>query len=250
MTKKSIGHTLLLLSIALLSACSNNSKEKTVQLKTTSDIVTVINIMKPTETDKKTVLSLLKSGIDETMSKQEGYISSNVHSSLDNNYIINYSQWKNIDALTVAADFVNSGGAPKMVEAFTKGKADFHPFKLVSQYQVNTQESVTIDAKNKLLTIINILTPKEGVSKEEIISQLNDALENELTTQAGFVSSTVHQSLDNNLIINYSQWKDMNSLQEMVKRLKTGKAPKLGKAFSMTTPDFHPFTIVSSHFKQ
>jgi len=251
MKKNLIAYTLFVLSLVLLNACSNNNtKEKIVQLDTSSKIVTVINIMKPTDIDKSTVLSLLKSGIDETMSKQEGYISSNVHSSIDNNYVINYSQWESIDDLAVASDLVNSGVVPKMVEAFTKGKADFHPFTLVSQFQVDKQKNVTIDSQNKLLTIINILTPNEGISKEEVVNQLNDALENELMTQSGFVSSTVHQSLDNNLVINYTQWKDMNSLQEMVKRVQSGNAPKLAKVFSMATPDFHPFNIVSSHFKQ
>ena len=211
--------------------------------------MTVINVLKPDDAEKSSVLTLLKEGIDETMKKQKGFISSHVHASLDNPYIINYSQWKSMQDLAHAGELVNSGGAPKMAEAFGKSNADFHPFKLVSQYRSNPKKDVLIDALNHHLTIINILTPKEGTSSEQLIAQLNKALGEELLSQAGFISSTVHQSLDNNLVINYTQWKDEASLQTMVKRLQAGNAPELAQAFSMATPDFHPFSIASSHFK-
>jgi hypothetical protein len=137
-----------------------------------------------------------------------------------------------------------------MVEAFTKGKADYHPFNLVGQYTSVPNSKVSIDKEGKLLTIINILTPKDGTSKEELISLMKDAVSQEVKTQIGFVSSTLLQSMDNNYIINYAQWKDEVSLQGMVTRLQSGNAPKLAEAFSMSTPDFHPFKINSSHFKK
>ncbi len=56
--------------------------------------------------------------------------------------------------------------------------------------------------------------------------------------------------MDNDYVINYSQWKDQASLQAMVERLKSGNAPKLGAAFSASIPDFHPFKINSTHFKK
>jgi len=247
-----IHKTLLgLLSIGLLSACSSNSiKEQTVELDTKAKLLTVINIMKPSKSDKNEVLSLLKEGINKTMIHQEGYISSSVHTSLDNNYVINYSQWQTMNDLANAGKLVNEGGAPQMVEAFTKGKADYHPVKLVHQYNATPNTPVRIDKEGSLLTIINILIPKAGTSKEELTALLNDAVGDEVLTQAGFISSTILQSMDNNYVINYSQWKNQASLEAMVARLQAGNAPKLAEAFSMSTPDFHPFSIVSSHFKK
>lgn len=250
MTK--IRKTLLtLLSIGLLSACSGNSiKEKTVQLDTKAELLTVINIMKPSAADKESVLSLLKAGINETMIYQEGYISSSVHTSLDNNYVINYSQWGSMDDLAAASELVSSGHTPKMVEAFTKGKADYNPFKLAAQFTPSQNTKVTIDKEGKLLTIINILTPKDGTSKEELTLLLKNGVADDVLNQPGFISSTILESMNNNYVVNYSQWKDGASLQAMVARLQSGKAPKLAKAFSMSTPDYHPFSIASSHFKK
>ncbi len=242
---------LSLLCVGFLSACSSNSiKEQTVALDTKAELLTVINIMKPSAADKESVLSLLKNGIDKTMVYQEGYISSSIHASLDNAYVINYSQWQNMENLAAAGALVNSGKAPQMVEAFTKGKADYHPFNLVAQYTSTSNTKVTIDKEGKVLTIINILTPKDGTSKEELVALLKDALSQEVQTQSGFISSTILQSMDNNYVINYTQWKDQTSLQGMVSRLQSGNAPKLAEAFSMATPDFHPFKVNSSHFKK
>ncbi|HBS11738.1 MAG TPA: hypothetical protein DEO36_04230, partial [Flavobacteriaceae bacterium] len=94
--KKSNLLVLLLLVIIGMSSCKKDEEEtivveKKVALITNPNLLTVINIMTPNTSDKINVLTLLKEGIDETMSKQQGYISSNVHSSMDNEYIINYS---------------------------------------------------------------------------------------------------------------------------------------------------------------
>ena len=242
---------LALLSLGLLSACSSNSiKEQTVQLDTKAEILTVVNIMKPKQEDKKIVLALLKEGIDSKMTKLNGYISSSVHASLDNDYVINYSQWESMDHLAVAADLVASGGAPKMVEAFTKGNADYHPMKLVGQYKKDPSKKIYIDREGKVLTIINILKPKVGTTKQALVALLKDALQNELLTQDGYISSTILESMDNDYVINYSQWKNQASLEAMVERLQSGNAPKLGLVFSSSSPDFHPFKINSTHFKK
>jgi len=241
---------ILVLILGMLNACSNSIPIKTIALDKKEKILTVINIMKPKQTDKNTVLRLLKEGINETMISQNGYISSNIHSSLDNNYIINYSQWKSIGDLTVAAELVNSGATPKMVKAFNLGKADYHPVKLVAQYKQNKNRQIVIDSNNDLLTVIDIMTPKAGIKKEDLILLLKDTLSTELLTQDGYISSTLLVSMDNSYVINYSQWKNKASFYTMIKHLKEGSYPKLAKVFSNAMSDFHPFLIASKHLKK
>ena len=249
--KKSNVLVLLLLVIIGISSCKKDETivvEKKVALITNPNLLTVINIMKPSAEDKSNVLILLKEGIDETMSKQQGYISSNVHSSMDNGYIINYSQWETDEDLQSAGELVGSGGAPKMAQAFSLSSPDYHPFQVTAQYKSDSNNRITIDYKNEILTIINVLKPIDGVSQSELAQLLKIALADELVTQPGFISSTVHESMDNEYVVNYSQWKNQKALDIMVERLQSGDAPKLGQAFSNATPDFHPFTIVSNHF--
>jgi len=251
--KKSNLLVLLLVVIIGMSSCKKDEEEtivveKKVELVTNPNLLTVINIMTPNSDDKNNVLTLLKEGIDETMSKQQGYISSNVHSSKDNEYIINYSQWETGEDLQFAGELVGSGGAPKMAQAFSLSSPDYHPFQVTAQYKSDNNEKVYIDYKNEILTIVNVLKPINGVSQEELAQLLKTALADELVTQSGFISSTVHESMDNDYVVNYSQWTNQEALNAMVERLQSGNAPKLRLAFSNATPDFHPFTIVSSHF--
>jgi len=251
--KKSNLLVLLLLVIIGMSSCKKDEEEtivveKKVALITNPNLLTVINIMTPNTSDKINVLTLLKEGIDETMSKQQGYISSNVHSSMDNEYIINYSQWETGEDLQSAGELVGSGGAPKMAQAFSLSSPDYHPFQVTAQYKSDNNKKVYIDYKNEILTIVNVLKPIDGVSQTELTQLLKTALADELVTQAGFISSTVHESMDNDYVVNYSQWTNQAALNTMVERLQSGNAPKLGLAFSNATPGFHPFTIVSSHF--
>lgn len=249
----------LLITMIGFSSCKKEEKKdpidneiipsiQKVELFTDVDFLTVINIMEPTSEEKEHVLTLLQEGINETMITRNGYISSNVHSSADNDYIINYSQWETGEDLQLAADLIGSGNAPKMAEAFSLSNPDFHPFQVTAQFRSNNTEKVYIDYQNEILTIINILKPIDGVSQDQLSELLKTALQDELVTQPGFISSTVHESLDNDYVVNYSQWVDADALNVMVERLQSGNAPKLGLAFSNATPDFHPFTINSSHF--
>ena len=245
--KKKIIVALSLVSLGFLTAC-NSTTQKRVELLENNKVLTVINILKPDATEKSRVLNLLKEGIDETMTKQKGYISSNVHSSADNNYIVNYSQWKSMEDLGEAGTLVGAGGAPKMAEAFTLSSADYHPVMLVAQYKSDVDKKIFIDTKAEVLTLINVLVPHEGTSKEALVEMMKDALGSELVVQEGYIGSTVHLSMDNNYVINYTQWKNQKALEGFVAQMQAGNAPKMAAVFAAADADFHPYTVVSSHF--
>lgn len=243
----------LILLVGLLSILSCKKEEQPILTKqevvldTATQLFTVINVLKPDSLNKDQVISLLKNGLNNTMRKQKGFVSSQLHASLDNHYIINYTQWESGEDLQAAGALVGSGGAPNMAAAFSKGNPDYHPYKLIGQY-TSEAKPVIIDEEGSLLTIVNILIPKDGVSKTTLGNMLKEALADELVSQSGFISSTIHESIDNNFIINYSQWVDGAALNKMVTRLQSGNAPKLGAAFGASTPDFHPFSIVGSYY--
>ena len=238
-----------LAALLLLSACHSDqvAPAQTVALKPQNEFLTVINWMKPDAADQQKVVDLLDAGLEQTMKQQPGFVSASVHQSLDNGYVINYAVWENEAALQAAASLVNGGEAPNMAEAFGLSQPDYHPYALTAQYK--TSENLpTIDAKGEWLTIINVLQPANGVTQQELATLLKEALQEEILVQDGFISATIHESLDNNYIINYAQWRDQAALDAMVARLQSGGAPKLGTAFSQAQPDFHPFTVVQHYF--
>ncbi|WP_216825409.1 antibiotic biosynthesis monooxygenase [Kiloniella sp. EL199] len=111
----------------------------------------------------------------------------------------------------------------------------------------NAQDVKTkIDPETDILTMINILTPVDG-DQEALITQLELALQKTMIHEPGFISGNVHRSLDSKHVVNYAQWQDKASLEAFIVKLQAGDAPEMAKVFTMATPDFHPYTIVSSH---
>ena len=92
------------------------------------DRLTMINILRPSEADQDEVVRLLRSGLEEVMSKQPGFIDASVHRSADNEYVVVYAHWDDIESLRAAGAVVMSGGAPDMANAYRLGQADYHPY--------------------------------------------------------------------------------------------------------------------------
>lgn len=105
-------------------------------------------------------------------------------------------------------------------------------------------DDATIAPEAPILTMINVLTP--GVDGQDaLVAQLQLALEGTLSKTPGFISGSVHRSLDSNHVVNYAQWSDQASLEAFVARLQSGDAPAMAAVFAMATPDFHPYSVVS-----
>ncbi len=241
------------LVLLVFTQCKNEDESSSetvneVELVMTPNLLTIVNILRPETSDENNVLTLLSQGIDETVSKQSGFISSSLHRSLDNDYIINYARWRSGEDLQATVDLINSGGIPKMAEAFSLGNPDFHPFQVTAQFK-SSNTRVLLDTEGQILTIINILQPLEGVTQAQLAHLLKNGIEQDVLPQEGFISSTIHESLDNDYVINYAQWESEAALNAFVEKLQSGNAPAMGEAFSSASVDFHPYTITNSYFK-
>ena len=106
--------------------------------------------------------------------------------------------------------------------------------------------ATTITPNASVLTMINVLTPNDG-NQEALVAQLQRALQSTLVHQPGFISGNVHKSLNSMHVVNYAQWKDQASLEAFVAKLEAGKAPEMARVFTMATPDYHPYKVVSVH---
>lgn len=103
-----------------------------------------------------------------------------------------------------------------------------------------------INAESQILTMVNVLTPPEG-QQTQLVAQLQKAMQNELINQPGFISASIHNSLNSGHVVNYAQWKDQQSLEAFVVKLQAGKAPEMAKVFTMAKPDYHPYGVASIH---
>ena len=63
-------------------------------------LVTLINVFTVDPKDQERLVKLWQEGTDEVMRQLPGFISANVHRSLDGTQVINYAQWESVDAFT------------------------------------------------------------------------------------------------------------------------------------------------------
>lgn len=114
--------------------------------------------------------------------------------------------------------------------------------------QKKTQQ-VLLTPYPDLLTVINVMKP-DSAEQRNVINLLSKGIKQTITKQDGFVSASIHQSLDNSYVVNYAQWENQESLDATVALVNSGALPVLGKVFSSSNPDFHPYSVVSIYFGQ
>ena len=90
----------------------------------------------------------------------------------------------------------------------------------------------TISKESKLLTLINIFTV-EPATQRELVDLLIRATETSVRHITGFVSATLHRSLDGTKVAMYAQWRSAEDYQAM--RRDPAPLPFLEEALSIAT---------------
>ncbi len=111
-------------------------------------------------------------------------------------------------------------------------------------YTKRKDHNAIINADKELLTVINVITPKEG-QQGQIVASLQKGMTQTMRHQPGFISANIHKSLDSEHVIVYAQWKDAAALEAAVQLIQAGKAPNMLQVFSNSTPDYHPYDVIS-----
>jgi len=63
-----------------------------------SKVTTLINVFTVEPNNQQRLVDLLIEATEKVMSQQEGFISANIHKSLDGTKVVNYAQWKSKEA--------------------------------------------------------------------------------------------------------------------------------------------------------
>ena len=88
----------------------------------------------------------------------------------------------------------------------------------------------TISKHNKYLTLINVFTV-EPVNQQKLVDLLTLATESTVQNITGFISSSLHRSLDGTKVTMYAQWRSMEEYQKM--RSNPNTSPYLGQALEI-----------------
>jgi len=88
----------------------------------------------------------------------------------------------------------------------------------------------TISKGNELLTLINVFTV-EPVNQQELVELLSQATQASVRYVKGFVSASLHRSLDGAKVVMYAQWRSVEDYHAM--RSNPTASPYMQKALTL-----------------
>lgn len=83
--------------VPIETSLANGSEEKLTTISKTADVVTLINVFVVEPENQQLLVDLLVEATEDTMCKLSGFVSANIHKSLDGTKVINYAQWRSVE---------------------------------------------------------------------------------------------------------------------------------------------------------
>jgi len=80
--------------------------------------------------------------------------------------------------------------------------------------------TATIDPKAERLTLINVYDV-EPEKQAELAKALASATESSIRHQPGFISVSIHSSVDGKKVVNYAQWASKEHFEDFMKKPET-----------------------------
>ncbi len=130
----------------------------------------------------------------EAYARADGFISSSLHRSLDGARVTTYTQWR-----TPAAAHANQPGA--------------FAYEVVHVQKASAADP-TIVAGATPITLVVVMTCEPGEQAELLAYLIETAIEH--SANPGFVSCTIHRSIDGTRVAEYIQWADRAVLGAML----------------------------------
>lgn len=101
----------------------------------------------------------------------------------------------------------------------------------------------TINKQDKLLTLINIFTVNPA-NQQQLIDLLRKATDGSVRKIKGFVSASLHRSIDGTKVTMYAQWKSVEDYQNM--RSNSTASPFLEQALKIATFEMGMYEVVDT----
>lgn len=125
MKRQILATGLILMSLAATA-------EETAQITPNSNVLTMINVWTPAVGQQAEFIAMLEKALSGELIKQPGFVSGNIHRSLDSDHVVMYAQWSDQAALEAFVAKLQSGGAPEMTAVFEAALPDYHPYQVTA----------------------------------------------------------------------------------------------------------------------
>jgi len=110
-------------------------------------------------------------------------------------------------------------------------------------YNFNNKNMTIITKEANFLTLINVFTV-EPINQQNLIDLLSMATESSVRKVKGFISSSLHRSIDGTKVTMYAQWKSIEDYQNM--RKNTTASPYLEEALKIAKFDPGMYEVVET----
>ena len=170
--------------------------------------------------------------------QQSGFVSANLHRSLDGAKVANYAQWKDKASLESFQQLPEVQALIKPLQEIVE-EIDFHHYKIVASEskvgipQIKPQEyfvhfaEFRMPAKNQPRMV--------ELAKEHVGSAMS---------LDGLLSATFHRSLDGERVINYGQWENEEAITKLTQR--PGFGSEDGYWTGLAKNEFHLYEVLLS----
>ena len=106
-----------------------------VTISKENSVVTLVNVFTVEPEDQQKLVDMLVGATEKTMKNIPGFVSANIHKSLDGKRVVNYAQWRS------AEDFEAMVKAPEAQEHMKPimeiAKADFHLYEVIDSFELS-----------------------------------------------------------------------------------------------------------------
>ena len=107
-----------------------NSRMTVTYISSNSDIATLINVFIVDPENQEKLIRILQEATESVIQSLPGFVSANIHKSLDGTRVVNYAQWKRKEDLE--AMLQNPQAREHLDECFKLSNPDPHLYEVVS----------------------------------------------------------------------------------------------------------------------
>ena len=191
-----------------------------ITINKTQPTVTLVNphVCKPERQQELT--DLLVEAINTIYKNVTGFVSATIHQSSDGTRVTNYAQYRSredVEAMWKANPAIPAFA--KQIESVADS-FDPHLYQVVEtargETAAETSGAATISKQQSIVTLIDVYRCK-AEDQQHLTDSLSEAVKTIYSRLPGFVSASIHKSLDGVRVTNYAQWQalaDFEAIKE------------------------------------
>ncbi|MEM6425673.1 MAG: antibiotic biosynthesis monooxygenase [Cyanobacteria bacterium P01_D01_bin.128] len=198
-------------------------------------LVTVIVLFRVKPNQQSAVMEQVKR-LFAIAKAQPGFVSANLHRSLDGEKVANYAQWQIEDALNQFRDRPDTHALWSEMQDLVE-EADSHSYEIVASESKVGAPQIAVGQYYVHFAEFRMPPENQPPMVELAKEHVGPAMDLE-----GLVSANFHRSLDGQRVINYGQWEDKDAIYKLTQRPGFGKED--GYWTGLAENEFHLYEVV------